>query len=175
MPVSRARKEELLETYVELLGKCQGVILTENKGLSVAGLSSLRNKLRAQNGRYHVAKNTITRKALKEVGMAVPSDEALSGPIVLGIANDSLPELAKAILEFAKTNDKLVVRGGVMGNRVLSLKDVEAIAELPPLPIVRGQLLGLISTPASRLVGVVAGGVRQLVNVTKAYADKEQA
>ena len=93
----------------------------------------------------------------------------------MGIANDSLPELAKAILEFAKTNDKLVVRGGVMGNRVLSLKDVEAIAELPPLPIVRGQLLGLISTPASRLVGVVAGGVRQLVNVTKAYADKEQA
>ena len=84
-----------------------------------------------------------------------------------------VPAVAKALSAYAKDNEFVTIKGGLLGNKVLTAKEVEALAELPPLPVVRSQLLGLLAAPASRLVGVLAGSVRQVVNVVKAYADKE--
>jgi large subunit ribosomal protein L10 len=84
-----------------------------------------------------------------------------------------VPAVAKALTAFAKDSEFVKVKGAVLGSQVLTTKEVEALAELPPLPVVRAQLLGLLRTPASRLTGVVASGVRQVVNVIKAFSEKE--
>ena len=81
--------------------------------------------------------------------------------------------VAKALSNYAKESEFVTIKGGLLGDRILTAADVEALAELPPLPIMRAQLLGLMSAPASRLAGVVAGSVRQIVNVVKAYSEKE--
>jgi large subunit ribosomal protein L10 len=84
-----------------------------------------------------------------------------------------VPAVAKALTAFAKDSEFVKVKGAVLGRQVLTSQEVEALAELPPLPVVRAQLLGLLKMPASRLAGVIAGGVRQVVNVVKAYSEKE--
>jgi large subunit ribosomal protein L10 len=81
--------------------------------------------------------------------------------------------VAKAVTDFSKDNDLLVIKGGYMGAKIISDIAVKDLASLPSLDVLRAQLLGLINAPASRLAGVVAGGVRQLVNVVNAYAEKE--
>ena len=102
-------------------------------------------------------------------------DALFSQTTAVAFAFGDPPAVAKALTAAAKDSEFVKVKGALLGNSVLSAKDVEALAALPPMPALRGQLLGLISTPASRLVGVVASGVRQVVNVVKAYADKEGA
>jgi large subunit ribosomal protein L10 len=97
----------------------------------------------------------------------------LTQSTAIGFAFTDVPGVAKALTTYARESDFVKIKGGLLGDRLLTAKDVEALAELPPLPVVRAQLLGLIATPATRLAGVVAGGVRQVVNVVKAYADKE--
>ena len=81
----------------------------------------------------------------------------------------------KALTTYAKDNEFVKVKGALLGGRVLTPKEVEALAELPPLPVVRAQLLGLLAAPASRLTGTIASGVRQVGNVVKAYAEKDGA
>ncbi|MEK7326616.1 MAG: 50S ribosomal protein L10, partial [Chloroflexota bacterium] len=106
-------------------------------------------------------------------GLPVP-DDMLLGSSAIGFAFKDVPGVAKAITDFAKDSEFVKVKGAVMGSKTLTTKQVEALASLPPLPVVRAQLLGLLNTPATRLTGAIAGGVRQIVNVVKAYADKEQ-
>lgn len=170
MAISKKRKEELVEQYTDLLQRSRGVVMTENLGLSVAEITELRSKIREAEGEYHVTKNTLTRLALQNVGYAVP-DELLLGSTVVGFAFESMPAMAKAIVDFAKDNNRLRVKGGLLGDKALSDKDIVALADLPPLPVLRAQLLGLINTPATRIAGALAGSVRQVVNVINAYAE----
>ncbi|MFQ5408651.1 MAG: 50S ribosomal protein L10 [Anaerolineales bacterium] len=174
MAISKEKKEELVAQYTELLQRSQGVVLTENHGLSVPQIQDLRNRVREAEGAYHVAKNTLTKLALKNASLSVP-DEVLLGPTVIGFAFESMPGLAKAIVDFAKENDRLTIKGGLLGEKFLSDADVQALADLPPLPVMRAQLLGLISAPATRIAGALGGSVRQLVNVFNAYAEKDGA
>jgi len=91
----------------------------------------------------------------------------------MGFAFNDVAAVAKAIADFVKDSEFVKMKGGVMGGKLLSAKQVESLAALPPLPVVRAQLLGLINAPATRLTGVIAGGVRQVVNVVKAYSEKQ--
>src|SRR6185295_12584223 len=164
------RKEELIKTYDELIGKSTGMILIEYRGLTMKGMDPLRSKLREQSGELHVVKNTLAQRALTAAGRKVP-DELLTHSTAIGFAFSDVAGVAKALSTYAKDSEFVTIKG----DRILTSADVEALAELPPLPIVRAQLLGLLTTPASRLVGVVASGVRQIVNVVKAYSEKEGA
>jgi large subunit ribosomal protein L10 len=133
----------------------------------------LRGKVRDAAGEFHIVKHTLAAIALTEAGLPVPED-ILIGSSAIGFAFKDVPAVAKAITDFAKDSEFVKVKGAVMGSKTLNAKQVEALASLPPLPVVRAQLLGLLNTPATRLTGAIAGGVRQIVNVVKAYADKEQ-
>jgi large subunit ribosomal protein L10 len=137
-------------------------------------MDPLRTKVREAAGELHVVKNTLALKALAEAGRAAP-DNLFAQTTAIGFAFTDVPSVAKALTAYAKDNEFVKVKGGLLGSKVLNAKDVEALSELPPLPVVRAQLLGLLATPASRLTGVIAGGVRQVLNVVKAYADKEPA
>jgi large subunit ribosomal protein L10 len=171
LALTKERKTELVAAYRVLLEKSQALVLADYRGLPMADLSALRGKVREANGEFHVTKNTLTELAMKEVGLPAASD-MFEGPTAVGFAFDDPPALAKAIVDFAKDSQFMKIKGGYLGNRVLSVAEVEALAALPPLPIVQAQLLGVIAAPAARLAGVIASGVRQVVNVIKAYADK---
>lgn len=172
MAISKERKEELIKTYDDLIGKSTGMILIEYRGLTMKGMDPLRSKMREASGELHVVKNTLAQRALKSAGRPVPSD-LLTHSTAIGFAFTDVAGVAKVLSTYAKDSEFVSIKGGLLGDRILTAADVEALAELPPLPIVRAQFLGLLATPASRLAGVVAGGVRQIMNVVKAYSEKE--
>ncbi len=172
MAITKERKSELVNVYADLIAKSEGMILIEYRGLNMSGMGPLRAKVRDAAGELHVVKNTLALYALKQAGWDVP-DSLFTQTTAIGFAFSDVPGVAKALTGIAKDSEFVKVKGGLLGQKILNPKEVEALAELPPLPIVRAQLLGLLKAPASRLAGVVAGGVRQVVNVVKAYSEKE--
>jgi large subunit ribosomal protein L10 len=172
LAITKERKDELMKEYGELIQKSEGLILIEYRGLDMKGMGPLRTKVREASGELHVVKNTLARLALRQAGRGAP-DDLFTQTTAIGFAFSDVPGVAKALTAFAKDSEFVKVKGALLGGKVLTAKEVEALAELPPLPVVRAQLLGLLKAPASRLTGVVAGGVRQVVNVVKAYSDRE--
>jgi len=172
LAITKERKEELVKEYGALIQKSEGLILIAYRGLDMKGMGPLRTKVREASGELHVVKNKLARLALRQAGTTVP-DELFTQTTAIGFAFTDVPAVAKALTAFAKDSEFVKVKGAVLGSQVLTTKEVEALAELPPLPVVRAQLLGLLKTPASRLTGVVASGVRQVVNVVKAFSEKE--
>ena len=174
MAISKERKEELLKEYAELINRSQGMILIEYRGLNMKGMSPLRGKVREAAGELRVVKNTLAQKALTSAGRKAPA-ELFTQTTAIGFAFSDVAGVAKALTTYAKENEFVKIKGALLGGQVLTIKEVQALADLPPLPVVRGQLLGLLATPATRLTGVVAGGVRQILNVVKAYSEMEPA
>ncbi len=172
MAISREKKKELLKGYTEALNVSEAVIITGYRGLKVSQVEQLRKKVREADGSFAIVKNTLAERALREAGIAVDSD-MLIGPIGIGFCHHNVGGVAKAITDFAKQNELLTIRGGMLGNRIVDEAGVKNLANLPSLDVLRAQLLGLINAPATQLAGVVAGGVRQLVNVFNAYAEKD--
>jgi large subunit ribosomal protein L10 len=172
LAITKEQKEELVKQYTDLIQKSAGLILIEYRGLDMKGMGPLRARVREASGELHVLKNTLARLALRQLGRAAP-DELFTQTTAVGFAFTDVPGVAKALTTFARDSEFVKVKGALLGDRVLASKEVEALAELPPLPVVRAQLLGLLQAPASRLTGVVASGVRQVVNVVRAYSEKE--
>ena len=174
MSVNKVQKEELVAEILEKVKKSQVVYVTNYQGLTMKQLDSLRAKLRASDSVYHVVKNTLAERALKEAGLAAP-DEMFTGPVALGFAYGDIAASAKTFLDFGREADKFQLKGAILGGQVLSAKEVESqLSTMRSLSDYRAQLLGLVQAPASRLAGVIAGGVRQVVNVVKAYSDKDK-
>lgn len=171
MAITRERKEELVSLYSQMLSRTDGFIVTEYRGLSVAKVNELRDKLTPVGGSYTVTKNTLFSIALDQTGWVKPS-ELLVGPTAVAFGNGNLPAVAKALQAFAKDNPELfVVKGGVLANNVFKSEDVEAIANLPTMEEIRAQLAGLIVQPASALAGLLNAATAQVVNVLQAYID----
>lgn len=173
MAISKARKDELVNQYMELLEQSKAVFLTEYTGMDVKTMDTLRTKVYEAEGSFHVTKNTLLRYALQQSEMPVPEDMLL-GQVATGFAMGEVPALAKALVDFAKDADKLQLRGAIVSGRTLSAAEVEALAKLPSLDQLRGQLIGLINAPAQNIVSVISNGVRQIVNVIDAYAKKSE-
>ena len=171
MATTRKQKEDLIGKYSELIRKSQGLILAEYSGLDTAGMSRLRNQLREAQAEFHVTKNTLAELALRQAGLAVPGD-GLSQSTAVGFAFEDVPAAAKIMVNFAKDSELFKIKGGLLGKTVLSPEQVRGLAALPPLPVVRGQFLGVLRSPARGLASVIAGSVRQIVNVVKAYSDQ---
>lgn len=173
MAITKARKNELVAQYVDLLDRTSGFIIIEYKGMPVARVDELRKKIREAQGHYAVTKNTLFTKALQQRGWPVP-DDLLKGPTAVAFGLDNLPGVAKAVLEFtgqAELVDKVGLKGGVMSGEVFGANKVEAISKLPTLDELRAQLAGLIVQPATGLVSVISAATGQVVNVIQAYLD----
>lgn len=173
MAISKARKEELVAQYADLLENSKALFIADYTGMSVQALESLRTEVRQADGALYVTKNTLLRIALEQAGRTVP-EELLRGQIATGFALGESPTLAKVLKDFAKKNDNLELRGGLFGDELLTPDQVDALAEMPSLDELRAQLVGLISAPARNVASVVASGVRQVVNVIDAYSKKEE-
>lgn len=172
MAITRERKEELVARYTGILQGTDGFIVTEYRGLDVAKLDDLRDKLRAVAGSYTVTKNTLFMIALRDNGWVVP-EQLLVGPVAVVFGNGNLPAVAKIVQSYAKDNSELfVVKGGVLSNSIFQASDLEAITNLPTMDEIRAQLAGLIVQPAAMLAGVIQAAASQVVNVLQAYEDK---
>jgi large subunit ribosomal protein L10 len=149
------------------------VVVTRNDGLTVAEVTVLRQRMRAAGATFKITKNRLAILALDGTrfdGIA----PLLKGPIALAWAIDPVA-VAKVAVEFAKTNEKLVVLGGALGAQMLNADGIRGLAALPSLDTLRAQLVGLISTPATRIASVLQAPAAQLARVFGAYATKDQA
>ena len=174
MAITKERKEELVAGYTDLLAKTDGFIVTEYRGLTVAKLDDLRNKLRGASGVYGITKNTLFTIALKQNGWVVPTD-LLVGPTAVAFGNGNLPGVAKIVQAFQKENaDLFIVKGGVISGSVFKAKDLDAIANLPTLDEIHAQLAGLIVQPAAMLAGLLSSATSQVVNVLQAYLQDQE-
>ncbi len=173
MAISRARKEELLGQYTEQLGQSQGVILAHYMRLTVPQLQALRRQAREQEGQVFVIKNTLFALALKNHGMEIPTD-LLIGPTLAAFCHKDAPPLAKTFKEFAKESEegRFIVRGAIVEGHYYTAEQTKQLAELPGRDQLFAQVLRTINAPATQTAGVIAGGIRQVINVIKAYADK---
>jgi len=174
LAISKERKEELVAQYTELLQGSQALIITEYRGLTNAEMIQLRRKVRQANGVYRVTKVTLLKRAMEALGMPFPEETFHHGPVALGFCFDDAPSVAKALTEMAEKSEALVIRGGVLGNRLLTAEEVKSLATLPPLEVLFAQILGVISSPAANLAGVISAGTAQVVNVLHAYAQQSE-
>ncbi|BBC81653.1 50S ribosomal protein L10 [Acetobacter orientalis] len=171
--MNRTEKRDFIASLAAVFAETSMVVVTRNDGLTVADVTDLRRKVRAAGATYKVAKNRLATLALDGTQFD-GIKPLLKGPTALAWAEDPVA-VAKVVVEFAKTNDKLVLLGGSLGSQVLSADGVKALAELPSLDTLRAQLVGLISTPATRIAGVTQAPAAQLARVFGAYAKTGEA
>lgn len=174
MAISKKRKEELVAEYTQWAQRSEAFFLTEYTGVNMKQMDELRAKIREAGGEFHVIKNTLSKVAFEKMGLPV-SDEMLSSSTSAIFAYRDAAGLAKIVTEFSRTVDPVKVKGGYLNKALLSADQVKSLAELPPLPVIRAQLLGVISAPASKLVRTLAEPARSLAAVLKAYADRDAA
>ena len=171
MAISKQRKEELVAQYVEWLNRSQAMIMTEYSGLSMPQIDDLRRKVRESGGEFHIVKNTLGKVAFRTAGLELP-EKLLEGSTAVAFAFQDVPGTVKVISEFARTSEFVKIKGGYLEKRPIGADGVKALAELPPLPVMRAQLLGVLSAPASKLARTLAEPARQLAAVLKSYAEK---
>ena len=171
--MDRAQKAELVAELKSTFEGTSVVIVTRNLGLTVAQSTALRLKMRDAGASYKVSKNKLARIAVEGTSYTAIND-LLVGPTALSTSADPVAP-AKVIVDFAKTNDKLEIVGGAMGDTVLDVAGVKALAELPSLDELRAKIVGLIQAPATKVVQIVQAPAGQLARVFGAYAAKEDA
>jgi len=169
--MDRAQKSEAIEALKGVFAESGAVVVTHYLGLTVAEMTDLRGRLRKEGASLKVVKNTLAQKAL---GVTDGAGALFKGPVAIAFAKDPV-SAAKVVTDYAKGNDKFVVIGAVMGETVLDAKGVGALATLPSLDQIRGQLIGLINAPATKVAGVLQAPAGQLARVFNAYATKENA
>ncbi|MBR1605640.1 MAG: 50S ribosomal protein L10 [Alphaproteobacteria bacterium] len=160
--MNRNEKSDLLNELNGLFSEAEIVVVSHYKGLTVAEVSELRDKIRKAGAGFRVTKNRITRLALKGTKFEAITD-LFKGPTAIAFANDPV-SACKACVEFAKENEKLIVVGGAMGTGVLSVDEIKRLATIPSMDELRAKIIGLLQAPGA-----------QLARVTKAYSEKEQA
>ncbi len=171
--MDRAQKSELVSELNRTFTETSVVIVTRNLGLTVAQSTALRVKMREAGASYKVSKNRLVKIAAE--GTSYTSlGEMLTGPTALSTSKDPVAP-AKVIVDFAKGNDKLEIVGGAMGDTLLDVAGVKALAELPSLDELRAKIVGLIQAPATKVVQIVQAPAGQLARVFAAYADKDAA
>ncbi len=169
MPMSRAQKEKEVDAYKERFAEDEYFVIAQYSGLTVSEMTALRAKVREQGASFKVTKNRLAQRALEgtEIQDMAPM---FAGPV--GLAASKEPGVAKALYDYAKDNDKLVIIGGAMGAHILDKAGVEQLAKLPSLDELRGKIVGLLQAPAQKVVGVVGAPAGQLARVVGAYAAK---
>ena len=171
--MEREQKRELVKSLHKVFSDTGVIVVAHNTGLTVAELTTLRAEVREVGGSVKVAKNRLVKLALKDTPAESLSD-LFKGPTIIAYADDPV-SVPKVTVKFAKTNEKLVLLGGAMGETNLDVDGVKSLAALPSLDELRGKLVGLIQAPASKVARVVSAPSGQLARVISAYSEKSDA
>lgn len=171
--MERAEKHSFVTSLNDELGETGVVVVAHYAGLSVAQMTALRASVRDAGGSVKVAKNRLVKLALQGTELEHISD-LFKGPTLIAYSEDPVAA-PKAVADFAKANDKLVILGGALGSTNLNPDGVKSLATMPSLDELRAKLVGMIQTPATKVVQVVNAPAGQLARVFGAYAKKDEA
>jgi len=170
----RPEKVAVVAEVREKFEAAEAVLVTEYRGMSVTQLAALRNALRPVSAEYKVYKNTLVRRAADEAGIAGLSEQ-LVGPTAVTFVNGDVAAAAKALRDYAKINPLLVVRGGALGGKTLSDKDVQVLADLPSREVLLAQLAGAFQAPMTKMAGLLQALPRNFAYGLKALIDQRDA
>ena len=171
--MDRSQKAESVAALNAVFSEVGVVVITRNLGMSVAQSTALRNKIRDAGATYKVAKNSLAKLAIAGTNYEGTS-EFFTGPTAIASSIDPIAA-AKAVVEFAKTTDKIEIVGGAMGTNVLNADGIKARATMPSLDELRAKLIGLVQAPATKLAQLATAPAAKLARVFAAYADKDAA
>ena len=169
--MDRSRKEALVAELHQTFEDTNLVVVTQQSGLTVQEVTALRSEMRAEGANFRVTKNRLAKIALQGTKFE-PLTDTFTGPTAIAVSEDPVAA-AKVAVGFANKNDKLTIVGGALGEKVLGIDDVKALAKLPSLDELRGNIVGLLQAPASKIVGVMNAPVAQLACVFSAYGNAE--
>ncbi|MFN4362274.1 MAG: 50S ribosomal protein L10 [Hylemonella sp.] len=156
MSLNRSEKEAVITEVTGLAAKAQTLVMAEYRGITVADMTKLRSTARSQGVSLSVLKNTLARRAVAGSQFDVAADQ-MTGPLIYGFSVDAVAA-ARVVADFAKTNDKLVIRGGAYGGKALDVNGVKQLASIPSKEVLLAQLCGLLKSPISR-TAVVLGAL----------------
>src|SRR5689334_4594084 len=161
--MKREQKEQVVEELAERLRSAETLLVADYRGLTMPQIDALRTRLLESGARFTVVKNTLTRRAAEAAG-ADALLTLLEGPSAIAFleADGDMVAAAKALADAARETRVLAIRGGVMQGRTVSAEEVESLATLPPVEVLRGQVLGAIIAPLSSLIGLVNAPLQNL-------------
>jgi large subunit ribosomal protein L10 len=154
LSLNRSEKSAVIQEVTALAAKAQTLVMAEYRGITVASMTELRVKARAAGVNLSVLKNSLARRAVAGSAFEVVGDQ-MTGPLIYSFSEDAVAA-AKVVAEFAKTNDKLVIRAGVYAGKFLDADAVKQLASIPTKEVLLSQLLGLMQSPVSRTAAVLA-------------------
>jgi large subunit ribosomal protein L10 len=173
LAISKEKKQEIIAGYVDKMSSSQAIILTDYRGLTVARLTDLRQRLREDSGVFQIVKNTLFKLALDRAEIPIP-EEMFDGTVAAAYCLAEVPSVAKTLTGFAKETDFLKVRGAILGDSILDAAAVQDLADLPPREILLAQLLGAVQGPMSSMASTINAPMRELVQVLQARAEQGQ-
>ena len=168
--MDRTTKEEKVASLKQTFEDSEMVVVTHYIGMTMPEMTNLRDRMREAGASFKVTKNRLTRLALQDTDFESLT-ELMTGPTALAYSADPVTA-AKTAINYAKDNDKLVILGGVFNGQSLDVDGVKNLAKLPSLDELRGKLVGMIQTPATRIAGVLQAPAGQVVRVIGAYGAK---
>jgi large subunit ribosomal protein L10 len=156
LSLNRSEKQAVIDEVTGLAAKAQTLVMAEYRGITVADMTKLRNDARSKGVNLSVLKNTLARRAVAGSQFEVVGDQ-MTGPLIYGFSVDAVAA-AKVVADFAKTNDKLVIRAGAFAGKALDVNGVKQLANIPTKEVLLAQLCGLLMSPISR-TAVVLGAL----------------
>lgn len=171
--MDRSQKAESVAQLNAVFNEVGVVVITRNLGMTVAQSTALREKVREAGASYKVAKNRLAKLAIADTDYSGIGD-FLTGPTAIATSVDPVAA-AKAVVDFAKTTDKIEIVGGAMGSQVLNAEGVKALASMPSLDELRAKLIGLVQAPATKIAQLSTAPAAKLARVFAAYAEKDAA
>jgi len=153
LSLNRSEKEAVIAEVTSLATQAQTLVMAEYRGITVADMTKLRSQARSSGVTLSVLKNTLARRAVAGSRFEVVADQ-MTGPLIYGFSVDAVAA-AKVVADFAKTNDKLVIRGGAISGKVLDVNGVKQLASIPSKEVLLAQLCGLLMSPMSRTAVVL--------------------
>ena len=168
---ARPEKVAVVDEVRGRLSSSTAVLLTEYRGLNVGELAGLRRTLREAGGEYKIYKNTLIRFAVRDLGLH-ELEALLQGPTAVAFVEGDPVAVAKSLRDFGRANPKLVIKGGVLGTRVLSSADTSALADVPPREVLLAQLAGAFAAPLSKMAGLLGALPRNFAYGLSALVDQ---
>ena len=172
--IARPEKVATVEEIREKLEGARAAVLTEYRGITVGELANLRASLRAAEAEYKVYKNTLARRAAEEAGLG-DLVSLLEGPTAITFVNGDAVAVAKALRDYSRTNAHLIVKGGVLGTRVIQPNDVVALADIEPREVLLARIAGGFQAPMVKAAGLFQAFTRNMAYGLKALIDKRVA
>lgn len=170
MAFTKEEKKELVTTYEQWLKEHQAVFVLSFQGMSMKDVNGLRAETRQVGGEVHIVKNTLMNLAIQNSGLENPG--WFDGASLISFTQEDAASLAKVINTICRTGEIFAFKGGYLAGKVLDASQVVALAELPPMPLMRAKLVGLIQTPMTQLVRTLAEPARRVAAVLKSHSEK---